>query len=396
LYTNANGEERISDVGTFPDTVHDVFFEGGTIVATTSGSDTVVGRFMLNDWRAGAGDKLYADECDVDWGPDFWILYTTDVFVCPNHLEPPSHFKWFWWQVSRQIKIFKEDAPELYRHLVIEYVAARKYYHNQPDWWPEESPPPGHEDTYIGMAEDIDCPSEVFDLQEKRNLAGYDDMNQIAWQRGWDNSGSHPEYNDYYCGIALADAQMPGESIIPYGAYNVRNDQYLYPQDGWGWKDGELYGLASNGGITVDDADSIVDRSWVLTARKIEASSDPSAEARFTIVKIVAPDGLAQLQEYVDSARAIVTREKESGEIPVICGDTNGDGRIEVGDVIALLNYLFKGYPIETIPCPINRADLNGGGTLDLGDVVTLLGYMFKGLPASCFQCPGIWGPPQP
>jgi hypothetical protein len=244
----------------------------------------------------------------------------------------------------------------------------------------------------MGVAEDIDCPAEVFDLQEKRNLAGYDDLNHIAWQRGWDHTGSHPEYDDYYCGIALADAQMPGESIIPYGAYNVRNDQYLYPQDGWGWKDGELYGLASNGGITVDDADSIVDRSWVLTARKIDAGSDPSAEARFTIVKIVAPDGLAQLQEYVDSARAIVTREKELGGIPVLCGDTNADGIIDIGDVVKLINYLFRA--MEPPPCPSNRADSNAGGTIDLGDIIALLSYLYKGYWE--FYCPGIWGPPQP
>jgi hypothetical protein len=219
-------------------------------------------------------------------------------------------------------------------------------------------------------------------------------VNHIAWQRGWDHTGSHPEYNDYYCGIALADAQMPGESLVPYGAYNVRNDQYLYPQDGWGWKDGELCQLASNAGIIIDDADSILDRSWVLSARKIDAGTQLGVEARFTIVKVVAPDGLAQLQEYVDSARAIVAREKQLGGFPVICGDANFDSKIDVADMVTLLNYLFKGMDLP--PCLWRRCDNNEGGTIDLGDIVQLNSCLFKSYPLRALRCPGIWLSPVP
>jgi hypothetical protein len=390
VYANANGEMRISDVGTFPDTAHDVFFEGGTIVATSSGSDTVVGRFMLDDWRAGTRDKLYVEECNVDWEPDFWVLYSKGTFICPGHLQPPSHFKWFWWEVSEQIKIFKEDAPELYKHLVISYVTVScrtsYYWERPPEWWPDQSPFTGYEDTYIGVAEDIDCPSDTFAQQDRLNLAGYDAASHIAWQRGWDYTGSHPAYNNYHCGVALADAQLPGQSIVPYGGHNVRNDEYLYPQGGWGWNDGELYQLASGSGVTTDDPDSIVDRSWVLTAQKIDAGTDRNQEHRFTVVRVVAPDGLTQLQEYVDSARAIVTRERHLGGLPAICGDVNGDLKVDVADMVSVLNYLFKGCPAPK--CPWRRGDMTGNGVVDLGDAVTMHGYLFKG--GGFRNCPGI------
>ena len=389
LYVNACGEERVTDVGTFPGTPHGAFFAGGSIVAIASGADTVVGRFMLNDWRTITRDKQYVEECDVDWEPDFWVLYSKGTMICANHLQPPSHFKLFWWEVSEQTKIFKEDAPELYKHLIIKYVSVRLHqmasWFGPPGWWPDHTPFTGYEDTYIGVAEDIDCPGDTLS-QHGRNLAGYDATNNIAWQRGWDSGGSHPEYNDYYCGVALADAQTAGESIIPYGGHNVRNDEYLYPQDGWGWKDGELYQLASQTGIVIDDPDSIVDRSWVLTARKIDAGSDPSAEARFTVVKVIAPGGLAQLQEYVDSARAIVTRERYLGGYPVICGDVNGDMKIDVGDMVTLLNYLFKGF--KPPRCPWRHADLKVDGHINLSDALILHGYLFKG--SSYPACPGI------
>jgi hypothetical protein len=187
--------------------------------------------------------------------------------------------------------------------------------------------------------------------------------------------------------VALADAQMPGESIVPFGGHNVRNDEYLYPQDGWGWKDGELYQLASTPGISIADPDSVVDRSWVLTARKIDAGSDANAEARFTVVRVVAPGGLAQLQEYVDSARAIVARERQLGGFPVICGDLNADFKIDVADVVVILNWLFKGCMAPR--CPRHHADINCSGSIDLGDAVALHSYLFKGQP-KYRVCPGI------
>jgi hypothetical protein len=345
---------------------------------------------MLNDWRAGTRDKLYLEECDVDWEPGFWVLYSKGTFICPGHLQPPSHFKWFWWEVSKQTKVFKDPAPEVYKHLVISYVTVScrtsYYWERPPGWWPDQSPFTGYEDTYIGVAEDINCPCDTTFVPCFFNRADYDNVNHIAWQRGWNLSGAHPEYDDYYCGIALADAQTPGESIVPYGGHNVRSDEYLYPQDGWGWLDGELYQVASGTGVTVDDPSSIADRAWVLTAQKIDAGTDRDQEHRFTLVKVVAPNGLTQLQEYVDSARAIVARERELGGFPVMCGDVNGDMRLDVGDLVTIVNYLFK----ECKPprCPRSHADLNGTGTVDLGDVVSLHGYLFKG--GGFRGCPGI------
>jgi hypothetical protein len=234
LYTNANCMEWIHDVGTFPDTTHEIFFAGGTMVATASDGDTLVGRYMgQNDQHSGARDKLYRENCDVDWEPDFSILYTKNIFM--HDLNPPADYKWYWWEMSKQVKFFKETAPDVYRHLVIKYVTVRR--HDPPSWWPDHDPFTGYEDAYIGVAEDIDCPADTFEFMYASNTAGYDDVNDIAWHKGWDYTGAHPEYNDYYCGIALADGGMPGESAVPYGSYSVRNDVYLYPQGGWGWKE---------------------------------------------------------------------------------------------------------------------------------------------------------------
>jgi hypothetical protein len=59
-------------------------------------------------------------------------------------------------------------------------------------------------------------------------------------------------------------------------------------------------------------------------------------------------------------------------------GDANGDGIIDVGDVVYLITYLYRGGPE---PNPPAVGDVNCDGTVDLGDVVYLISYLYKGGP---------------
>ena len=65
-------------------------------------------------------------------------------------------------------------------------------------------------------------------------------------------------------------------------------------------------------------------------------------------------------------------------------GDVNADGVIDLGDVVYLINYIYRdGNP----PDPLEAGDANCDGMVDLGDVVYLVNYLYRGGPA-----PG--GPP--
>lgn len=57
-------------------------------------------------------------------------------------------------------------------------------------------------------------------------------------------------------------------------------------------------------------------------------------------------------------------------------GDANSDQVIDLGDIVYLLNYLFKG---DIPPCPMETGDATCNGVVDLGDVIYLLNYLFKG-----------------
>jgi hypothetical protein len=62
-------------------------------------------------------------------------------------------------------------------------------------------------------------------------------------------------------------------------------------------------------------------------------------------------------------------------------GDANGDGMIDVSDVVYLLNYLFvQGPP----PVPLAAGDVTCDSVVDASDIVYLLNYLFVGGPAPC------------
>jgi len=67
-----------------------------------------------------------------------------------------------------------------------------------------------------------------------------------------------------------------------------------------------------------------------------------------------------------------------------LCGDCNGDGVVDVGDVVWEINYLFKGGPPQQ---PYAAGDVNCDGIEDIGDVVYKINYLFKAGPEPCLNC---------
>jgi M6 family metalloprotease-like protein len=57
-------------------------------------------------------------------------------------------------------------------------------------------------------------------------------------------------------------------------------------------------------------------------------------------------------------------------------GDANGDETIDVGDVVYLVNYLYRGGPA---PDPVEAGDANCDAAVNVGDVVFLVNYLYKG-----------------
>ena len=87
--------------------------------------------------------------------------------------------------------------------------------------------------------------------------------------------------------------------------------------------------------------------------------------------------------------------DEDGNDIPDECerpfhrGDADGNGRIDIGDSVSTLSFLFLG---DSEPPCRDAADTYDDGVLDIGDAVSILGYLFLGYeePAA----PGVPGFP--
>ena len=404
FYITANSQEWMHDISTRPDTVtadapggYEIFFQGGPFVATTVGNDTLVGRYYgANDEHIVAREVLHLNNLDgvgAPLYPNFELEYSWMENI--HKFGPPVDSAWWWWELSHENVYFKSNASDDLKRTVIKFVTIERK--DAPGWWPSKPTFSGYENTYLGYFMDIDCPYDTNAGQSARNHAGYDATNNIAWQRGSSNAAHdstyHPAYETYYCGMALIQGSQIGESAVPYGTYNLCNDEWLYPNSGWGWLEQQFYDLAkinTVGTVEFGLEDSIKDRSQMITARMIPAGNNVNAKASFTMVETYSAASLAELQARVAAARAWV-----AGKPFILCGDVNNSGSVEVGDVVTLINYLFKGYPASVVVEPKKRADCNSSlgvnNGIEVGDIVTLINYLFKGYPATTVKCPGIW-----
>ena len=63
-------------------------------------------------------------------------------------------------------------------------------------------------------------------------------------------------------------------------------------------------------------------------------------------------------------------------------GDLNADGIVNVGDVVYLVNYLYRG---GSEPCPVEAGDVTCDGIVNVGDIVFLVNYLYRGgAPPAC------------
>jgi hypothetical protein len=69
-----------------------------------------------------------------------------------------------------------------------------------------------------------------------------------------------------------------------------------------------------------------------------------------------------------------------------LCGDINGDTKVDLPDVVWLIKYLLQsGTPPQCPPEPyVSCADVNCDEKVDIVDAVYLINYIFRGGPAPC------------
>ncbi len=82
----------------------------------------------------------------------------------------------------------------------------------------------------------------------------------------------------------------------------------------------------------------------------------------------------------VDAYAAVLAAQQPS----YVPGDASGDGQVEAGDLVYLINYLFRNGPP---PDPLAAGDPNADCVVEGSDVVYLVNYLFRNGPAPEYGC---------
>jgi hypothetical protein len=387
LFTSSNTVQMLWDRRIDADDMsrkRDVY-AASPFAATIVGADTVVGVEEDSKQYTGARDTLSTftyhptatPKCDVKR-----VVAEKTYLWFPKAVG--QNPVWYWIDLRQQVIFFVDHTgqtcEDFYKEQVIKQVWVK--WNRPPGWWPSPGGYSGHNDIYYGYWGDIDAPG---DTNNSYNLAGYDAARGLLWQRGH-YAGQHPTYDDHYVGYAFTDPA--GAVVAPIGYKDVKNNVYIYPNQGWVID--SLYRLVTTSGGYIQDPDSAVDRTAVMTAGKIDAggAADTNYVGKFIVIEASIKGGtgtgLADLQNHIDQTRSTILPLLDGTGALAKCGDVNCDGTINSADFVYLVNYLFGGGPLPCKPFSLNpsRGDVNGDGTVNSADFVYLVNYLFGGGPA--------------
>ena len=147
--------------------------------------------------------------------------------------------------------------------------------------------------------------------------------------------------------------------------------------------------VLENTGLVTDTFDAIISEQhgWNLTPysywTELTAGEEDSVEitvsvphdAALSMVDVITCQATSRgNSSFVDDDYLWVT-------VNALRGDLTNDGSIELGDVVHLVNYLYRGGPPPEI---METGDCNCDGTVDVGDVVYLVNYLFRSGPMPC------------
>jgi hypothetical protein len=159
-----------------------------------------------------------------------------------------------------------------------------------------------------------------------------------------------------------------GNLMVPDLAIDIANNLHIVWSDYRNEDDDpEIYYTSlNNSGQTVAPVTRLTNSSGVSSVPSVVAASED-------MVRVI-------WQDARDGNNEIYYKQRFSS---VLCGDINGDGIVNIGDVISFINRLFRN-PSVPIGC---EGDVNGDGIIHIGDVVYLINYLFKDGPPPVADC---------
>jgi hypothetical protein len=205
---------------------------------------------------------------------------------------------------------------------------------------------------------------------------------------GWAHSGttdqwhisahrSHSEGHSWYCGnegswLYSRDftAYLVSPPIVLADFARLSFWTWHYIESGWDYAFCEI-----NKGDGWRELGMLTGQSggWVQKTYDLSDYAGDVVQIRFSFLS---DDDDFQFEGWYIDDIEVTPRKSE-----FICGDCNGDGVVELSDVVYLISYLYRGGPA---PIPYPSGNLNGDSIINLGDLVYLINYLYKSGPPPC------------
>ncbi len=201
---------------------------------------------------------------------------------------------------------------------------------------------------YISLSLDWD----IFDAYNNDSYG--DSVHNLAWH--W--CPSQVSNRKYKFGVM----RIPSDDDPVTGYEAVSHPFFIYPQQGW--RDDQLWQLITK--ARWQDDSSGYDLSLLMTPGMLSLPPDSSHLESFIVF------GVDTTQHLIGPS----WWKPMLGFCGFYRGDVNQDGVLDVGDVVFLINYLYK---LGDTPLPFaDQGDVNNDGIVELADVVLLINYLFK------------------
>lgn len=239
----------------------------------------------------------------------------------------------------------------------------------------------------VGWVVDYDVPAD----QTVLNGSGYDSSRATVWQRGAETSNT-----DELAGCAITENNRIGGTVLlsakigttPVCGWTFENTN---AQEGSGFQTGFLYREMAKSGYganiysyTGTGADTVIDLHSGMCFERL--SSMATAKTYSYVIALVTTNaGKADYLAQVDAAKTWATNHKLLSCCKV-AGDANNDTKVNVGDAVFVINYVFKS---GTVPVCKDQGDANADCKINVGDAVYLINYVFKGGAAPKCGCVG-------
>ena len=237
---------------------------------------------------------------------------------------------------------------------------------------------PAKNDIFVGYFMDWDTPSD----SNVDNGSGYAKTPYpTIWQSGaeWqsDNLPCNIDESNRRGGLALLmSTNVAGDSTF-YGAWTKENAPN---QQGTGFKPGFLYDNMSTAGVHLYTPATgqrpYIDLHTGVTFDTLNMI--PGKKYEYAFALITTNQGVTDYNAQITAARQWAFDHS----LLSCCdkaGDANNDGKVNVGDAVYIISYVFRGGPA---PICLPEGNANGDSKINVGDAVYIISYVFRGGPA--------------